>query len=227
MRSSQRDLTLLPPVEFFAGIGKTQVLEILGAAEVREIDARNIILREGSPAANLFLLRTGSAKFYRLTPRGDEVLLSQLSPGTVFGLGTLLERPVPYIGTAETTRPSELFVWEQSRIRGFAGKQPRLAQNALGIVLRYLGAHFDRLVDLVTCTAAERLARAVLHLSKRAGKISPAGVEVSATNEELAAMSNVSAFTVSRLLAHWARTGALAKSRGKIFIYSPEQLLGE
>jgi len=214
-----------PTAEFLAGIGRSQLSEILGAANVQKISARHIILREGKPPTHLYLLKSGLAKFSRLTRNGDEVLLSHLVPGDTFGLGTLLAQPTPYVGTAETMRDSELLVWEQARIRGLARKYPRLAQNALGIMLRYLTAHFDRLFDLLTCTASERLAGAVLNLSKGTGRVVPSGVEVTATNEELGALANVSAFTASRLLNRWAREGALAKSRGKIFIHSPEKLI--
>jgi CRP-like cAMP-binding protein len=224
---SRKPLKLSPPAEFVADIRGDQLSEILGAAEVRKIGAQQIILREGTPPTQLFLLKSGRAKFYRLTRGGDEVLLSLLVPGDTFGLGTLLARPVPYIGTAETTRDSELLVWKQARIRRLAQKYPRLAQNALGIVLRYLNAHFDRLFDLVTCTAAERLAGVVLHLGRETGLVVPTGVEIDATNEELAAQANVSPFTVSRFLNRWARRGALSKSRGKLFIQSPEKLLGD
>src|SRR5262245_32247799 len=97
---SRKNVTL-SPTEFLAGIGKNQLHEILGAAELRKIKAHKVILREGNPAAHLFLLKSGRAKFYRVTRNGDEVLLSQILPGDVFGLGTLLAKPVPYIGTAE------------------------------------------------------------------------------------------------------------------------------
>jgi CRP/FNR family cyclic AMP-dependent transcriptional regulator len=227
VHKSHRPVTLSQPTEFVAGIGRDQLSEILGAAKIRKIGARQIILREGAPPTHLFLLKSGRAKFYRLTGSGGEVLLSLLAPGDVFGLGTLLARPVPYVGTAETTRDSELVVWEQARIRRLAQKYPRLAQNALGIVLRYLAAHFDRLFDLVTCTAAERLVRAVLHLGKQTGVVVPTGVEITITNEELASQANVSPFTVSRFLNRWARRGALSKSRGRVFIQCPEKLVSD
>jgi CRP-like cAMP-binding protein len=184
-------------------------------------------MREGSSPAHLFLLKSGRAKFYRLTHGGDEVLLSMLAPGDTFGLGTLLARPAPYVGTVEATRDSELLVWKQARIRRLAQKYPRLAQNALGIVLRYLNEHFDRLFALVASTAAERLAGVVLHLGKDSGLVVPTGVEINATNDELAAQANVSPFTVSRSLNKWVRKGALRKSRGKIFIKCPEKLLND
>jgi hypothetical protein len=58
------------------------------------------------------------------------------------------------------------------------------------------------------------------------GQITPTGVEITATNEELAAEAHISVFTVSRLLSRWARKGALSKSRGKVFIQSPHKLIG-
>jgi len=225
MHTSEKPPAFSRPPEFFAGIGKAHLLEVLGAAQRRRLGAQRIILREGHAPDHLFLLTSGRAKFYRLTPRGEEVLFADIAPGDVFGLGTLLSDPVPYIGTAETTKESEVMAWEQSRIRALARKHPRLAQNALAIVLRYLAGHFDRLFDLLTCTAAERVARVLLHVGKRFGVVAPNGIEIVVSNADLAAMANVSAFTVSRLVATWTRTGALTKSRGKIFVRNPEKLI--
>src|SRR5215471_17410261 len=116
------------PSEFLAGIKGNELSEILGAAEVRKVGIRQIIVREGTRPTHLFLLKSGGARFFRLTANGEEVLLSILVPGDVFGLASLLTRPEHYFGTAETTRNSELLVWEQSRIRKLAQKYPRLSQ---------------------------------------------------------------------------------------------------
>lgn len=211
--------------EFVFGIRENQLLEILGAAQVRQVGIGQVLVTEGAKPTHFFLLRSGRVKFYRLTPRGEEVLLANLVPGDIFGLGNLLTPPTSYIGTAETTRNSELLVWEQARIRKLAEKYPRLAQNTLNIVLKYLTGHLDRMFHLLGCTAEERLARSVLHMATETGVIVPNGVEMTATNEELAADANLSLFTVSRVLNQWARAGALKKSRGKVFIKSPEKLI--
>ena len=211
--------------KFFEGLESREVGEILNAAAIRNVGAHQIILVAGDAASHLFLLLSGDAKFYRLSHDGDRVLLSQLAKGDVFGLGSLLSRRAQYIGTVETTRDSKLLVWEHSRIRKLAQTHPRLAENALAIVLQYLATHTDRLVDLVTLNAAERLARVVIHRSKQTGKIEPKGVEIAATNDELSELANISKFTTSRLLNNWVRRGVVAKSRGKLFIYSPEELL--
>jgi CRP-like cAMP-binding protein len=208
-------------------MGRDQLSEIVAAATSRKIGERKDIMREGARATHCFLLRSGRARFYRVARNGREVLFSLLGPGDVCGLGTLLDQSVNYIGTLEATEDSEVLVWDRPRIRRLAQKYPRLAQNALAIILRYLAAHLDRLVDLVTCTATERLARSMVHLCKETGAVVPNGVEITITNEELGAHANVSPFTVSRSLNRWARAGALHKSRGKIFIDVPEKLINE
>jgi CRP/FNR family transcriptional regulator, nitrogen oxide reductase regulator len=225
MQKSATVLARSRKVKFFEGLGSRELREIIDAAEVRNVGARNVVLMAGETATQLFLLISGYAQFYRLSREGEKVLLTRLVNGDVFGLGSLLSRRVHYIGTAETTRDSEFLVWDHLRIRKLAQKYPKLAENALAIILQYLSAHTDRLVDLLTLNAAERLARAVYHLGERAGKIVPTGVEIEVTNEELSELAHVSSFTVSRLLNKWARAGALAKSRGKVFIKSPETLL--
>src|SRR5262245_20289341 len=224
----QRTSALLPPSlkpKFFEGLESTEVREILDAGTIRKIPEREIILVAGDIASHLFLLVSGHANFYRFSQEGDKILLSGLMKGDVFGLGSLLSRRTHYLATAETTRVSDVVVWEQASIRKLAQRHPRLAENALAIVLQYLAAHADRLVDLVTLSAADRLARAVFHLSKHTGKIGPNGVEIQATNEELSEIANVSSFTASRLLNKWVRRGALTKSRGKLFIHTPEELI--
>ena len=217
---------LVQPNEFVTGIRGHQLSEILRAAEIREVRARRVIMREGTWPTHLFLLKSGRARFYRSTDGGQDVLLSTIGPGDIFGLSNLLARPGPYIGTAETTRDSELLVWDQSRIRRLAEKYPRLSQNALGIALRYLAKHFDRLYDLIACTATERVARILLHMANESSAILPNAAEIAVTNAELAEEAHVSPFTVSRLIRRWTRKGALRKSRGKLAILSPEQLFG-
>jgi CRP-like cAMP-binding protein len=212
---------------FLAGLGHRDLTIVLNAAEHRRIAAGQVVIRSGERARHLYLMRAGSAKYYRLTKNGEEVLLWSLSPGDVFGLGTIFANPLRYIGSAETLPACEVDVWAHARIREFARDYPQLAENALRIVLQYLSNHADRLVSLVSHTAEQKVAWALLHLSRRTGRIHPHGVEVKVTNDHLGALANVSPFTASRFLSKWERSGAVVKTRGKVFIHSPEQLVVE
>ena len=118
--------------KFFEGLGTRELREIVGAAEIRSITARKIILMAGETATHLYLLVSGHTQFYRLSRQGDKVLLSRLANGDIFGLGTLLSRRMFYIGTAETTRESEFLVWEQARIRKLAQRYPKFGGERFG-----------------------------------------------------------------------------------------------
>ncbi len=220
----RRTLTPPPKSKFLEGLGNLALQEVVDAGEIQRVGPYEILFIAGDTAVHLFLLLSGHVKFYRTTRDGNKVQLARLVRGNAFGLGTLLADRTPYIGTAETTSPCELLVWRRAGIRKLAHKYPKLSENALGVVLEYV-SHVDRLVDLTRLSAPRRLSRALLHLAKDTGKTIHTGIEIHATNEELAELAHISSFTASRVLNRWERAGVLTKSRGKVFIHTPEQLL--
>jgi CRP-like cAMP-binding protein len=211
--------------EFFAGLKEGAVTTILSHSRSRRFEPGSTIIAGGDKATHLFLLKSGEAKYYRLTGTGEEVLLHLLVPGNVFGLGTILERPLAYVGSAEAILECDLAVWGHESIRKLAVKYPQLAENALRIVLQYLQNYTNRHVGLVTRTAEQRLATALLALAEKNGCARINGVEVYVTNVQLAALADISHFTASRLLNDWQRKGIVRKHRGKVLIRKPEALL--
>jgi len=184
-----------------------------------------VLVRAGEPATSLFLLKHGRAKYYRITKKGEEVVLWWLTAGDTFGIGTLLAMPINYIGTAQTLDDCELLVWSRNKIRMLAEKHRILAQNALHIILHCLAVYTERLIGLATGTAEERLAYTLLQLARRADHMRHDGAEITILNEQLARLANVSAFTASRQLQEWERQGIIQKGRGKVVILAPEGLL--
>ncbi len=210
---------------FLSGLKAEQKRLVLQSAEVWKLPRNSAIIHAGDLATKLFLLNTGRVKYYRITKKGDEVLLWWITPGEIFGIGSLLATPVRYIGTAESVEGCELFVWSHKKIRQLAAAYPRLAENALHIVLHYISEYSDRLIGLISETAEQRLARTIIRLGRRMGHVQSDGVELAITNESLGGLADVSPFTASRQLKQWEREGILQKDRGKILIVSPERLL--
>jgi CRP-like cAMP-binding protein len=225
MTDSRATLPAVGTSRFLEGLEKSAIESIVAAAQVRQIAAKRTILTEGEPASHLFLLRTGQARYYKLTKAGNEILLHLLLPGDVFGLGTLLKHPPDYLGSGETLSDCELLAWEHTSIRKLAKDYPQLAENALRIVVSYLKSYSDRHAGLVATSAQQRLAAALLNLGHRTGRVNPHGVEVEATNAQLSALADLSPFTTSRVLGRWERDGYVSKARGKVLIHSPEALI--
>ncbi len=190
-------------VRFFTGLGRQEVRVILGAAKRRKLKGGEIVGTADEPATHLYLI----------------------SSGNIFGVGAFLSQPVGYVGTSKAAHSSEVLMWEHLVIRQLAKAYPRLAENALRTVLRYVALFAERHIALVSKPAQERLAFALTSLGSQTGHIVPSGVEIDVKNVELASLADVSSFTASRLLQEWERKGAVEKSRGKVLIRSPEKLL--
>jgi len=208
-----------------AGLEGRAADAILAAAQIQRISAKRNISTEGCQATRLFLFQSGRARFYHLTKQGESVLLAWLVPGDIIGLVAMLESPFPYMATAEATSDCELLAWERSVIRKLVSRHPLLKENGLHIALGYLRNYVKRHIGLVTKTAEERLAETLLRLGDQSGKVHPDGIEIRATNDQLAALADISSFTASRVLSNWVRAGTVSKRRGRILLHAPEALM--
>jgi CRP-like cAMP-binding protein len=198
---------------------------ILAESRRRELRAGQVLFLMGEPAEELFVLTGGRVQFGRLASTGREVVIGILIPGDVFGVGSLVAGYTGYVGTATALDDGETLVWSREAIHRLAAEHGRLAWNALQIALGYVAQFAELYETLVSHGAEERLATALTRLGSRVTTPSPSGIEVRVTNELLASLANVSAFTVSRLLTRWERAGAVRKGRGVVYILSPEKLL--
>jgi CRP-like cAMP-binding protein len=209
----------------FSGLSSSEVNEILGLAACRKYRANSVLAEQGNRADRLFLLVSGSARYFFITPDGQKVYLFWLMPGDIVGGASLLTEPAAFIVNAEATMESVALVWQRDAIRTIATKYPRILENALSIACDYLVWYLATHLSLVCHTARERLAHVLVSLAHGIGRRTPGGISLEITNEQLANTANITPFTVSRLLSEWQRIGLISKDRGKLLLYHPEQLL--
>ena len=207
-----------------AGLGDDAVQGLVAAAQSRRLGPNVMLIEEGQRANHIFLIRSGNARFYRATRTGENIMLLWLGPGDIVGLGSLLAQP-SYLASAETTSRCELLVWNRARIRNFAAVHPKILENGLGVSAEYLRNSLQRHSDLATMPPEVRIARSLLHLADKIGRVHGAGIEIDVNNERLASLSDVSRFTASRVLAEWARSGRISKQRGRVILRSPDALI--
>ena len=197
---------------------------ILKAGTPRQILANSVVLNQGNPANNVFLLTTGRARHFFITQDGDKILLNWLVPGDTFGGYAMLATPASYLVSTETVKDSSVLVWERLTIRNLIARYPRLLDNGLLTAGDYLTWYLAANVALTCHPARQRLAEVLVSLARGIGQKVSDGFELDVTNEELANAANVTLFTASRFLSQWHRQGTLVKSRGKVLLRSPERL---
>ena len=216
------DTSLKP--RFLTGFSPLELRVILAAARQRHFAPNSVVVNQGTLAGHLFLLTKGRARFFFNTPEGKKVILRWLTPGEIFGATALLSTHSSYLVSTETLIDTSLLAWDRATLRNLADRYPRLLENALLIAYDYLGWYAADHVALIGQTARQRLANVIVCLARTIGEKVSGGFEFDATNEELAAAANVTAFTASRLLSEWQNNGAVLKHRGKVLLRSPERL---
>ena len=197
---------------------------VLGAGRTRRFKSHAVIYEQSRPASNCFLLSTGRARFFSITPDGRKMLLHWLVPGDVLGMAALMQAPSIYRVCAETVQDSSLVIWNRETMVTLLARYPRLCQNAISIGVGYLDLYIAAHAALVSDTARQRLASVVTRLAESIGREVPDGVELQVTNEELASAAHVTMFTASRILSEWQAERALTKHRGRVVLHAPKHL---
>lgn len=198
---------------------------ILGAASYRRLSRHTVVTNQEERANHLFLLLEGSARYFFIAPGGQKLYLLWLAPGEIFGGATLLPEPSLFLVGTEIVKDSYVLVWQRNTIRTLAARYPKLLENGLAIATDYLTWYLASHLSLVCHSARQRLANVLVSLASGIGRKRPEGVDLEITNEQLANTANITLFTASRLMSEWQRSGALAKTRGRVLLCHPEQLL--
>jgi CRP/FNR family transcriptional regulator, nitrogen oxide reductase regulator len=217
-------LTELKP-KFLEGLSSAEVKSIVAVASSKRFAANSLITSEGDPAECLYMMLDGNARYYTVSPEGKKIVVRWIRAGELVGGASFLSEPLEYALSAEAVKSCSALVWDRATIRSLAAVSPRLLENAMLLAYDYL-VHFRILhVAMSSQSAPQRLAWVLGYLAKEMGERVPGGVELDVRNEELAHEANVTIFTVSRLMGEWQRKGLLKKSRGKVVLRLPEELI--
>jgi CRP-like cAMP-binding protein len=209
-------------LEGFTPDERTRFLE---GATIRRLQPGSLITREGFPAESMALLVQGRCRFSCTTIEGRKLNLRWIYPGEVCGTAAMLSDPRAYLLSAEVVRASVALVWHRSAIRSFAASCPKLLDNGLLLAFDYIRLYQIAHVAATSQTARQRLALVIGAMAGGIGRKVEEGVEMDVRNEDLADEANVTVFTASRFLNEWQREGVLVKTRGKIVLRSPKDLL--
>jgi CRP-like cAMP-binding protein len=217
-------LTRLKP-RLLEGLSSAEVDTILASASIRRFPANSVITNEGDSAEHLFLMLDGSVRGFTASPQGAKIVLRWVRPGETNGWATLMSTPMEYIVSTEAVQNCSALVWDRAAIRSLAAAYPRLLENGLLLAYDYLILYRMLHIAASCQSAPQRLAQVLYDLAKGMGQRISSGVELQVSNEELANEANVTIFTVSRLIGEWQRKGLLTKSRGKVVLRLPEELI--
>ena len=155
---------------FLDGLSAEELRVVLTAASERRLLANSVVLHANTPADLFFLLTSGLARHFLITPEGQKVLLLWLSPGSVFGARALLHMESTYLVSTETVKDSRALVWDRQTIRDLMKRYPRLLDNSLVIASDYLTWCSAAHISMVCHDARQRFADVLVTLANGLGR---------------------------------------------------------
>lgn len=209
----------------FRGFAPAVVEEILQAAATRRLAPGEALFRQGDPVEALFVVESGRLKLAQVTPDGEEVVVGTVGPGAILaGVAVLEKRILPVSAVAVSA--SRVLVWLRPRILELAARHPLLRMNVVNFIADRMQQSLTRIRELSTEHVGQRVARALLHLARENGRPVESGtlIDQPLGRQELAELAGTSMFTASRLLARWAREGALEVGRQRVVVRSLDRL---
>ena len=211
-------------LEVFEPLADEQARRAIERAQARAVPRGQAVYRQDQEADSLHVLAEGRMKLSRVTADGRQLVVKVLRPGEVFGsaaisTGIHSEFAIPLV-------QSTVLSWSADAVQDLIAEMPALAMSLLVGVGRHLAEAHERMGELATAKAEQRVALALTRLAGVAGEPTDGGVriELAVSREDVAQMAGTTLYTVSRLMSGWERAGFLRLGRQRVVILDWDQL---
>jgi CRP-like cAMP-binding protein len=123
-------------------------------------------------------------------------------------------------------QPSVVRSWTREAVTELLTQTPQVRVNIMREMTTHMTDALTRVRELTTARVGQRLAHALLRLSRQCGQQGPDGILISQplTRQELADLTGATLYTVSRTLAKWESQGLLESRQHRLLLKSLRQL---
>ena len=223
---SADQITLMCDSALFAGLSPVDCGEIFRSGRMRTYLHDEVLFLQGQPVDTLLLIQSGTVKLTQLNFDGNEVILWINGSGAALALHDYAGN-CNHTCSARAMNKCQTILWERDRFQSLVARYPQIDANILRVLGDQLRELEERFLQIATEKAANRLALQLVRLIQLLGRQSKDGVELGLKREELAQMTGMTLFTISRILSKWSESGFVIPRRESVVIREPKDLLAE
>lgn len=204
-----------------------EALETCAASAVLRVLVRGqAAFAQGEPCTRFHAVRAGGVRISQSGREGGLALIRFVGPGEPFGsLGMFGDGFYPAEATA--VEASIEVSWSRAHFRGLIERYPVVAISLVALAARRMSALQERLREVTTLPVEQRIAHALLRLSRENGRPVAAGcVEIGwpLIRKDVADISGTALYSASRVMARWERENLIQSTRKRITIRSVTEL---
>ena len=219
-------LALLGRSPLFKGANSAELKAALAVSRQVQVERGSFFFHQGESAKVFYVIVDGRVRLSQLTPEGHQVIIHLMGPGDGMGIIVVLANTT-YPLSAEAMSDTTALKWGYETTVLLMKNFPRFALNGLRLVAGRFHELQERYRELSTERVEQRVARALLRLTRQVGKRIDTGVllDLPLTRQDLAEMTGTTLFTVSRILSRWEGEGLIEAGRERIVVCSPHGLV--
>ena len=208
----------------FSGLSQEDAIALETSTNIRRHPAGTVIFEQGQPAIGFYLVLAGAVKIYKLSPKGQEQILTMVGPGGSFAeAAVFLGKGYP--ASAECLQESQLIFVERAVLLRLLQHDSELALRMMAGMALKLRQLVSLVEDLTLRDARGRLCRYLLTLSNSHNGDPSTEINLPTSQVVLAHLLGLTSETLSRTLRVLKDEGVIDTSRGgRIEVHSLEEL---
>lgn len=207
----------------FSALSDAERERLLATAQVRRFAAGESLFRHGDPATQLFLLRSGSVKLYRLSPEGDEKIMRLIQPSETFAESILFMDTPRYPVHGEGVETGELLALDRETFLAILQESFPTCRAVMAQMTLRIQSHWDEIETLALQNSRYRVVHYLLGLLP-AGASGSMTVTLPARKTLIAARVAVTPETLSRIFRALSEEGLADVAGDVVTIHNVEKL---
>ncbi len=215
----------LKRVPLFAKLSDAELASLAERMRQKAFKRGDTIFRKDDPGQHFYVVLEGAVKIALPGEFGQEALVALLRGGEFFGELALFDN-APRSATATALEDTRCALLAGDDFLAFVEAHPAATKVVFEALAKTVRRLSDRVEDLIFLDVPSRVAKYLLDLAQVNGSTS-GELELTLTQDELAAFTGASRVSVNRVLGDLERRELISIRRRKIAIRDPEKLAKE
>lgn len=217
-------MSRLNAVELLAGLPAAELAELERRCRWRRYAPDERILDRDSKSREVFFVVEGRVQIVNFSAAGRKVALATLRAGTYFGELSAIDGE-PRSASAVALEDSRLAALAPEDFLELLQRHPALAITVLKRLARIIRVSDDRIMDLTTVPAPQRIHRELLRLAEP-DAVAPGTwvVRPMPTHDAIAGRASTTRETASRVLSQLSSAGIVERKAKTLYIRDLERL---
>jgi CRP/FNR family transcriptional regulator len=210
-------IQVLKNTPIFSGLDDSELAALADVALERSFEVDEFVFWEDSAPEWFYVLAEGRIKVIKHSTSGKDLIVAFFNPGEIFGEVAVFENKA-YPASAQVVERVRLIGFNRDDFLRFLSAHMQVALKIINILSGRLRVAQGRIRDLAGERVQQRLARTLIMLASKLGKILPF------TREEIADMAGMTTETVIRQMSNLKDRKIVTSNRGQITIIDKQKL---